>query len=214
MLTNGNTKLGTQIWNFNLPRLTCVRFRTPICERNCYAKNGNFRKPWVEKSMQKNLHQSLQRSFIREVVKQIDANGIKFVRLHASGDFYKKSYYNKWLKIARRRAEVKFVAYTRNIEIDLTKAPDNLKIYFSKEFSHDYKGKTYPDNPTAQQFAYTTKWDRVPRHMEKHPVAGRFCNSKCFKCKHCFSGVTDIVFTINLMWRRLEPREVPGLTLF
>ena len=215
MLTNGNTKLGEKVWNFNLPRDTCLNCRNIKCEKYCYAKVGNFLKPWVRASMERNYNQSKRKDFVFKIMRQIEDEDIKFIRLHSSGDFYDKYYYNKWIKIARHQNTVKIVAYTKNIKIDLSKAPDNFIIYFSKEFQYENPGETMKENITAERFAYTVNWNRVPKHMERHPIDGIFCNSKCYKCKFCFiSKIGNIVFVINLMWRRLEPREIQGETLF
>lgn len=207
MLTNGNKKLGTGIWNFNLPRDTCFEFRSKLCEKYCYAKRDNFTNPWVVESMERNYKQSVRSCFAALVHGQIIKNDIRFIRLHSSGDFYNLEYFDKWKTIAEMHSDLKVLAYTRNTEIDLRRLPRNMVVYFSKEFDYEYRGEKPLVNPTAKLFAYSTHWERTPRHMEKHPIDGRFCNSKCYKCKHCFDAGGHIVFVINIMCRGRMKRE-------
>jgi hypothetical protein len=188
-LTNGNSKLGKDIWNLNLPRDTCTH-KTLSCAKYCYASKGKFNFDAVKIFMGRNLSETLDERFIRRIVGQIYYLDIRYVRIHASGDFYKQQYADKWIEIAKQTPETKFVVFTRNPEIDFSKRPKNLVVYFSVD-------KTTPArNPSLSLTATAFDATREYKHMEKSEH-GYVCQSKCKECKACWSGKINIAFPIR-----------------
>lgn len=187
MLSNSNEKLGTDIYNFNLSRNTC-HYKTADCEKYCYARRGNF--VFIEKYLQQNYYESLQDNFVERICGQIMFQQIKWVRIHASGDFYSQEYVDKWIQIAKRSPKTKFLAYTRNNEADFTHLPSNFVVYYSSDKS------TEKGNKTLHLYANAISVNNKYKHMEK-TIYGYVCNSKCKDCKACWSGKINILFPIR-----------------
>jgi hypothetical protein len=193
MLTNGNRKLGKNIFNFNIPRSTCVG-RTPLCEKYCYAKKGSFQFPNVQRCMQENLDSSMQPDFAEQVKAQIsNLPSLKYVRLHASGEFYNQEYFNKWNEVAKANPKITFLAYTKNTEIDFSQRSSNFKIYFSKDDS------TTKMNSSLSLTAYVFNSGLCEnKHMKYIKELNAFvCNSKCRECTFCFNSNKNVGFQMR-----------------
>ena len=190
MLMNYNSKLGRNIFSFSLPTTTCSEYKTKACDKYCYAKKGNFYFPQVKQSLERNLVETKDPNFVHDTIKYIRENYIRYVRIHASGEFYSVEYYDKWKQIAQECHNTKFLAYTRNTTIDFSIKPSNLIIYFSVD------NTTKNINSTLKHKAYVINTKQVIKHMQKVPfkINARFCDSKCFKCKACFADRLNIAF--------------------
>ena len=192
MLTSGNTKLGIKILNFNLPRTSCLH-KTPACEKYCYARRNFWNVNSVKKSMQSNFDLSKSNNFIKHISAQITyrkiKDGIKYIRIHSSGDFYCQTYFDHWNEIAKEHPDTVFLAYTRNYDIDFSNRADNFKIYFSIDDT------TEKVNPTINLKAYVIDKGPVKKHMLKIPETNSFmCDSKCKKCKFCYLSNMNVTF--------------------
>jgi hypothetical protein len=67
-------------------------------------------------------------------------NSAKIVRIHVSGDFFNASYFRAWCYVAMHRAETKFYAYTKSVNIvadNMHMIPDNLVLTLSEGGRHD-----------------------------------------------------------------------------
>lgn len=208
MLSNSVSKLGIYVWCFNLPRSTCLDYRTRLCNISCYAKRGNFSYPYVQKAMQHNLKQSKEPLFWKRVCLQIENiildTGVKRIRLHSSGEFYDKQYYKKWVKVTKSFPDIKFLAYTRNTDIDFSTAPNNFVIYFSVDES------TRKTNKSCKLKSYLdTTSTGVSKHLARHPTIenGYICNSHCHECTYCWKGVKNIVFYKNMAARMAQLKK-------
>lgn len=197
VLRNLNKKLGKKVLQFNLPRHTCEAFRTPICDKYCYAKHAAFTFPSTQAAMRRNYEESLLKDFADIIIEQLRQKRVKYVRLHPSGDFYSEEYYEKWVQIAKRSPRVRFMAFTRNPYIDFSMAPANLKIYFSIDQT------TEKVNNTVQLQAilrpYNGDWAAV-KHMQRFEN-GFACASKCKSCKSCWYAKFNVVFVQRWHWR-------------
>lgn len=143
---NGNKKLINNdkihfiIWN--LPAVITCPFATDKCKNFCYARKSEVAYPNVIKSRQKNFEASRQDDFVSNMIYTLDveisrneSKGIKtIVRIHESGDFYNKVYFDKWVSIARAFVgrNVVFMAYTKSVRyivgVDI---PSNMAVRFS-----------------------------------------------------------------------------------
>ena len=110
--------------------LTCHQ-HTKICKEYCYEikvedmlkKKGDISQVSAKHRM--NLFVTLQDSFEEKGITELShhrlSHKINIVRIHASGDFYSKKYFEKWLRIALtlklRRKNILFFAYTKSINI-------------------------------------------------------------------------------------------------
>jgi len=187
LLRNGNSKLGKNIYSFSLPISTC-KHKTDYCRQYCYAKKGNFAFPTVKKHYASNLRYTRYKSFRDHIVLELMVNRAKYVRIHPSGDFYSQKYFDQWVSIANTSPSVQFLAYTRNYDLDTSKAPSNFHIYFSIDSS------TCFINTTIDHYALVAP--QKGSHMELKG-SFRICDSKCFKCKACWSSKINVLFPMR-----------------
>lgn len=128
MLVNGNEKIGKGIYHFStLPgtkeytvAINGKEYKTiGTCVFDCigcYAMTGNYRYSNTINNI--GIRNVLARDFmdwIEKAIKaQIEAEQIKFVRIHASGDFFSIAYAETWLRIAKAFPDTTFWTYTKN----------------------------------------------------------------------------------------------------
>lgn len=189
-LTNGNTKLGKSILNFNIPTSSCMH-TTPECRKYCYAKKGAFNYPNVKRSMLNNLLLTPTEAFAGTIIEELKQHrDVKYVRVHSCGDFYNQEYFDKWNLVAKKNPKVRFLAYTRNYDIDFSSKEDNFAIYYSIDDG------TKKMNDTLELRSSVIPHERPYAHMEKTDK-GYACASKCKVCKACFYGKVDIAFPVH-----------------
>lgn len=190
LLTNGNSKLGPGIYNFNMPAvISCGKYATKECKKFCYANKGNFKFEAIRACHQDNYSASKKKSFVSELSNQIKKLGskIKYIRIHGAGEFYSSGYFNKWVEIAKLFPNITLVAYTKNYDINCSNLPDNFIVRQTVS--------TNPDNLTITGKAYVidnTKENKSLKHMTKFVdteknITGYVCNSECNKCKFCYT---------------------------
>lgn len=109
------------------------------CVDVCYARQGAYLWKSVYKAREFNLNESLEDTFVeRAIADLLRMKKADTIRIHDSGDFYSKNYYDKWCQIARAFPKKIFYAYTKSLDIDLfSDKPDNLKITQSLGGRHD-----------------------------------------------------------------------------
>ena len=148
MLLTTNSKLKKEnIYNFNLPAGKTCLFAGE-CRKFCYAMKGNFRFKNVIASHEYNLKIAKSDNFVNHINDNIlNLPGLKFLRIHASGDFFNESYIQKWVKIARNNPNIIFYAYTKAmILFKGIKLPENFLLIQSTDTINDlmYVDKSKP----------------------------------------------------------------------
>ena len=129
--------LGVRVFNFGIPayksasgKLTCPMAKD--CIKFCYAKKGAYIWSNVQPAFEKRYQLSKTDDFIHSMIDEIMKKKPDYVRVHDSGDYYSKKYWQKWLDIAAIHADIKFYSYTNCVEmlknVDL---PDNYDIIYS-----------------------------------------------------------------------------------
>ena len=100
----GNAKLPKGTMIFNLPAVVTCPFKTPLCEKACYALKAEVQyKHVVPQARQHNLdrvRKGLFKGLMIEAIKKHHKK-IKAIRIHESGDFFSQSYLNDWFAVAR-----------------------------------------------------------------------------------------------------------------
>jgi len=118
LFKKGNSKLSKDVLTFNLPA------GQEVCGRECvgcYALREQKRWKNVRTSRDNMLNRSQQDTFIDEAISELKKFGKKYVRVHASGEFYSQEYVDKWLEIAKALPNLTFYAYTkRESEFDFS----------------------------------------------------------------------------------------------
>ena len=133
-MAKGNGKLDKGILIWSLPAIkTCPNSRD--CRDHCYARKAEKQYPAVLPCRERNYQESLKKSFVSDMVflikskvKHAKKHKIKYVRIHESGDFYNKTYAQKWIEIARQLPDIHFYGYTKVPEIIPDELPDNMNI--------------------------------------------------------------------------------------
>ena len=115
-------------------KLTCPK--ADACLKYCYASKGAYNYLVVKNKLLQNFEATKKADFTKLMLTEIDKKKTKAVRIHSSGDFYNKSYLNKWIKIAENRPEITFYAYTKSLHLfkehgKNIKLPKNLVIIYS-----------------------------------------------------------------------------------
>jgi len=57
--------------------------------------------------------------------------GLKVLRIHSSGDFFTKKYFDAWVEIARIHPEIIFFGYTKILPYVKMNKPDNFSLVYS-----------------------------------------------------------------------------------
>ena len=102
------------------------------CVKYCYAQKGAYIWKNVRSVFEKRYEVTLQDDFVEIMSAEIRKKKARYIRVHDSGDYYSRSYRDKWFEIARLNSDVRFYSYTnsldlfRNVEI-----PENFDIIFS-----------------------------------------------------------------------------------
>jgi hypothetical protein len=127
---------GINTLNFDLPaRLTCPKALE--CLKYCYASKGSFKYPNVISKFARNFEATKKKNFVELMNHEIKYKGAGAVRIHSSGDFYNKTYLNKWIEICLLNKKVIFYAYSKSLHLFKNvngtnkKLPKNLIIIYS-----------------------------------------------------------------------------------
>ena len=127
LLIDGNGKIGKGVYHFSTVPGT-YEYKTTVngkeystrgtCPCNCvgcYAMSGNYTRYGYDGPA---LRTIIAREFLdymqRAIIAQIKAEKIRFVRIHASGDFFSNEYVNAWINIIKACPETIFWTYTKN----------------------------------------------------------------------------------------------------
>ena len=127
----GNTKIG-RIANINLPPIISCKKGVPCGkEKLCYALKAYRQYPKTREAWDENyeLAKTNIRSFFDQAIDYIRKHKkIEFFRWHSSGDIINQDYYENMVELARQTPNVKYLAFTKNDNIDFTNKVKNLVI--------------------------------------------------------------------------------------
>lgn len=156
----GNAKLSKTIFTFSLPAgfscpaaLKCQSFADRQTGKikdgkdmsfRCFAASQESTFPNVRAARWHNfdlLAKVKNDSFAMAslILSSLDMSA-KIVRIHVSGDFFNAAYFRSWCYVAMHRAETKFYAYTKSLNIvadNMHMIPDNLVLTLSEGGRHD-----------------------------------------------------------------------------
>lgn len=185
--------------SFNLPALLSCPYKTIACEAYCYALKGRFKYKPVQAMYLDNFLASKCDCFVEAMSWEIRRLRTLTIRIHASGDFYSKKYFDKWVQISKENPKTVFYAYTRNWTLDLNNLPMNMIMYYSIDHT------TVKINETAQRYAKVIDMDKTNLiHLETYKD-GRICNSDdCASCQYCFETGGNVYFPQKYKKYRVE----------
>lgn len=109
-----NTKLGPGIHTWSIPAEETCPGATEACLSCCYARRGFFLMPSIERRLWANYRFSQTAEFTAWMVSAVQAQWVRVMRVHVSGDLYDAAYTEKWLEIVAKTARVRYFLYTRS----------------------------------------------------------------------------------------------------
>jgi len=124
--------------SFNIPQLrsqtgqaTCPYAGS--CADICYAGQGRMAFAAAKAARERNLEHINSLSQTRLVAKLVaDIDRMRkttHIRIHDSGDFFRRSYYRAWMKVAEECSDKTFYAYTKSIPmLEWDEHPGNFRI--------------------------------------------------------------------------------------
>jgi hypothetical protein len=136
-LKKTSKSLGLRVFNFGIPayksasgKLTCPF--ADACVKFCYAKKGAYIWSNVQPAFEKRYQLSKTDDFVNIMNQEIAKKRPDYVRVHDSGDYYSRTYLDKWLAVAIHNPQVRFYSYTNCIDmLKNANLPDNYDIIFS-----------------------------------------------------------------------------------
>ncbi len=176
----GNKKLPKGTMIFNIPAIQTCPFRTPLCEKACYALKAERLYPNVLPAREHNLAIIRKGQFKPLMLEAIKTNykKIKTIRIHESGDFFSQSYLDDWFAIAREFPEFIFYAYTKSFYLTFDAKPVNFVLIASfDETTDELRLNHY--NAKREQF------DNTFTIVDKAAKAS--CIADCSKCNMCWT---------------------------
>lgn len=101
----------------------------------CYAAKAERYLPSVRRSRWFNYMALLGLgNNVDEIAEALMANIGKYteiVRIHSSGEFYSKAYFQAWVKVAEAMPKIQFFGYTKHLEYALADKPNNFVLQYS-----------------------------------------------------------------------------------
>lgn len=177
----GNSKLPKGTMIFNLPAVVTCPFKTPLCEKACYALKAEHRWPAVLPSREHNLSMVRKGLFKELMIEAIAKHHkkIKAIRIHESGDFFSQSYLDDWFAVAREYPEFTFYAYTKSFYLIFDQKPGNFVLIASFDET--------TDELRLQHYNEKRAWfDNTFTIIDKDADAS--CIADCTKCNICWTS--------------------------
>jgi hypothetical protein len=70
-------------------------------------------------------------SSISELILESLPENIKVIRIHSSGDFFSKIYFQAWVEVAKIRPNIIFFGYTKHLDYAIATLPENMFLEYS-----------------------------------------------------------------------------------
>ena len=122
---------------FSLPQLRSDSGRVTCpyagdCAAVCYAGQSTFYMPHVKAKYERNLDAVIKhrRTLADRLIEDLaELRTVTHVRLHDSGDFFSRWYFDAWMEVARRRGDLAIYGYTKSIPfLDFDEMPGNVRL--------------------------------------------------------------------------------------
>ena len=126
LLVDGNGKIGEGVWHFSScpgkreysATINGAEFETVgTCGDDCpgcYGFTGNFLRYGYDSLVVRTVIAREYMDFCeRAIMAQLEADKIRTVRIHATGDFFSRDYLDMWTRIVKANPAVTFWTYTK-----------------------------------------------------------------------------------------------------
>jgi hypothetical protein len=103
------------------------------CKIRCYAASIESAFTSARNAHWRNF-EALKNLSTKEMVELILSElpkNVKVVRIHSSGDYFAKRYFQAWVKVAEIRTDIKFFGYTKILDYVNADKPDNFRLVYS-----------------------------------------------------------------------------------
>jgi len=189
-LSKGNSRM--KIPTFSIPAVKTCKGRTELCEKFCYARKAEKCWKQVLPSRERNFKETKKFSFVKNMTTKIINTTSKYIRIHESGDFYSQRYLNKWFRVCRGNPNKKFLAYTQMYNLDWSKKPDNMIVYWS----------VWPDSKNVPKdglkaYVIDNGKDKLPAYESDGKLCKKNSKLTCDKCLYCYKGKGDVLFKLH-----------------
>ena len=127
LLVDGNEKIGKGIFHFStlpgfievyLEKFNHTEKGTCFCNcSGCYGQSGRFKQYPVNQVLlayRTLVARYFVDFFIAEINREIKAHKIKYIRIHATGDFFSREYALAWYEIIKANPQTIFWTYTKS----------------------------------------------------------------------------------------------------
>ncbi len=103
------------------------------CKFRCYAASIEVRYPNSRRAHWHNFDmlRKLSSNDMAWLILASIPEGVKIVRIHASGDYFSKRYFQAWVKVAEIRTDVQFFGYTKILPYVNAYKPENYRLVYS-----------------------------------------------------------------------------------
>lgn len=143
---------GIPAYRSSTGKLTCPGAND--CIKGCYARAGFYVMPNVAASQEARLRLSETEAFINTIDSEIKRRKIKRLRIHDSGDFYSRSYLEKWQTIIAKNPGTLFYAYTKMLPLFKPNPGSGLRFQSQPNF--------------IVIFSEGGKWDTLIKSTDRH----------------------------------------------
>jgi hypothetical protein len=127
--------------------------------------------------------------FHEDIVKDLLKYTGRYYRIHVAGDFFDQKNVDLWVNIANSFPKKKFLAFTKRFDLNYTKKPVNLAIYFSIMPKMEIPFESIYENKAMQAFC------DLPENFKK--VIAKKCPGNCSKCHMCWNANHNVFFAVH-----------------
>lgn len=175
-VSKGNKKIGKVINISLVPIESCVP-GVP-CSKECYARQSYLQYPVVRQAWGENYHivQTDMNSYFNQIGDHLKQSTCDVFRWHVGGDIQSQEYLNSMYGLANDFPYVKFLAFTKNFNLNFKGMPRNTSIVASMWMGW---GDASVDLPKA--------WVQDKNHTETRiPHNAIECQGDCENCMKCW----------------------------
>ena len=192
LLSFGNTKISRLVAIFDLPALyTCPAAKA--CCKYCTSFKAQIgRWKGVPQARWRNFWSSLYGPrFVDQMVANIQASRVKWVRFHTSGDLYNQLYIRKISEIARRLPQIHFYLYTKSLHFKLRPLTALPNFTVIRSFGGHYDSRINKAKHNYARVITDPKDQRAGEFLCPEglaPLTGKARDNLCgYNCFYCLS---------------------------
>jgi len=117
------------------------------CKYRCYAVSAESAFPNARKMRWHNfdiLRNAKTESKMADVIMESLPASAQIVRIHTSGDFFNKAYFQAWIRVAYLRQDIVIYGYTKQAQyLENATVPDNFRIVVSEGGKNNDSAKNH-----------------------------------------------------------------------